>query len=220
MMPTAARPARPKRLAALLSALAIAVALSGCTSSSTDPAGATSSRVPATSSMADSLDSTAAAANHNAADIAFAADMIPHHQQALTLSELVPDRTDNPQVIVLAAKIKTAQQPEIEELQALLAQWGASAAESDRTAADRAAADHIDMAGMVDKDTMTRLESLRGDEFDTLWLESMISHHEGAEEMANTEIADGENSAAKMLAASIITAQKVEIDQMTKLLAA
>jgi uncharacterized protein (DUF305 family) len=74
------------------------------------------------------------------------------------------------------------------------------------------------MAGMVDEATMKRLATLKGAEFDTLWLQSMIGHHEGAIAMANTEIADGANPDAKALAEQIVTAQKAEIDQMKQML--
>ena len=70
--------------------------------------------------------------------------------------------------------------------------------------ADRATQGHdmgtMQMPGMVDDGTMTKLESLNGAEFDTLWLQSMIGHHEGAIAMANTELADGANADAKSLA--------------------
>ena len=74
------------------------------------------------------------------------------------------------------------------------------------------------MAGMVDEATMTRLESLSGPEFDTLWLESMISHHQGAIEMARAEIANGDNVDAKGLAQTIIDTQQAEIGQMKQML--
>ena len=60
------------------------------------------------------------------------------------------------------------------------------------------------MQGMVDEATMARLESLKGAEFDTLWLQSMIGHHQGAIEMAKAEVANGENVDAKGLANDII----------------
>ena len=56
------------------------------------------------------------------------------------------------------------------------------------------------MPGMVDDATMAQAATLKGAEFDTLWLRSMIGHHEGAITMANTEIADGANADAKTLA--------------------
>jgi uncharacterized protein (DUF305 family) len=71
---------------------------------------------------------------------------------------------------------------------------------------------------MVDGATMERLETLKGAEFDTLWLQSMIGHHEGAIAMANTEIADGADADAKDLAAEIVKTQQAEIDQMKQML--
>jgi uncharacterized protein (DUF305 family) len=71
---------------------------------------------------------------------------------------------------------------------------------------------------MVDEATMTKLESLNGTEFDTLWLESMISHHQGAIEMAKAEIANGENVDARRLAQTIIDTQQAEIGQMKQML--
>ena len=73
------------------------------------------------------------------------------------------------------------------------------------------------MAGMVDEGTMTKLGSLNGPEFDKLWLESMISHHQGAIEMAKAEIANGENVDAKRLAQTIIDTQQAELGQMKQM---
>ena len=78
--------------------------------------------------------------------------------------------------------------------------------------------DGMKMQGMVDDATMTRLASLKGAEFDRLWLQSMIGHHEGAVAMANTEIADGANADAKTLAKHIVTSQQAEISQMKQML--
>ena len=74
------------------------------------------------------------------------------------------------------------------------------------------------MQGMVDDATMTKLESLRATSSTHSWLQSMIAHHEGAIEMANTEIASGANADAKKLAQQIVTAQQAEIDQMKQML--
>lgn len=183
---------------------ALAIGLSGCSGTDSEPASTTTtgSTVAATSSAEQ-------AAEHNAADIAFATDMIPHHEQALTLSDLVPERTDNPELAALAADIKAAQQPEIDTLQQYLRDWGAP--EPTHT-------DHSEMAGMVDDATMEKLKTLSGKDFDDLWLQSMIDHHRGAVDMAQTEIDDGVNPDAKALAATIIDTQQAEIDQMTTML--
>ena len=74
------------------------------------------------------------------------------------------------------------------------------------------------MQGMVDEATMARLQSLKGAEFDNLWLESMIGHHQGAIEMAKAEIANGENVDAKSMAQNIVNTQQAEIGQMKQML--
>jgi uncharacterized protein (DUF305 family) len=74
------------------------------------------------------------------------------------------------------------------------------------------------MQGMVDQPTMTTLQSLNGQEFDKLWLASMIGHHQGAIEMAKAEIANGDNVDAKALAKNIVTTQEAEIGQMKQML--
>lgn len=148
-------------------------------------------------------------AAHNSEDVGFAQMMIPHHEQAVALSAMVPERSTDPAVLELAARIADGQQPEIEVMKALLAQWQVDPAGH---------AGHT-MAGMVDDDTMKRLAGLRGRDFDMLWLESMIAHHRGAIEMAEGELESGENPDLTTLARSIISAQQAEIDQMETMLA-
>ena len=74
------------------------------------------------------------------------------------------------------------------------------------------------MPGMVDDAALSRLRSLSGKEFDTLWLESMISHHQGAVEMAKAELANGQDAGAKEMAQHIVDTQQAEIDQMKQML--
>jgi uncharacterized protein (DUF305 family) len=151
---------------------------------------------------------------HNAADVAFAQNMIPHHQQAVDMSAMVPSRTANPDVVVLANHIGSDQQSEIDMLKELLARWG------EPTGADHAGHDgHAAMGidGMVDAATMERLQYLRGAEFDGLWLRSMIKHHQGAVTMAQHEVAHGQNPDAVKMAKIIVDWQQLEIGQMTKL---
>jgi uncharacterized protein (DUF305 family) len=69
---------------------------------------------------------------------------------------------------------------------------------------------------MVDEATMAKIQSLRGAEFDTLWLQSMISHHQGAIEMAKAEVANGQNEDVKRMAQTMIDTQQAEIAQMLK----
>ena len=156
-------------------------------------------------------------AGFNADDVAFATNMIPHHQQAVDLPALVPDRSTNPELIELAQQIAAAQEPEIDTMKVFLVQWNENPDDDTRQWRTAATAR---WQGMVDEATMAQLETLKGAEFDTLWLQSMIGHHQGAIEMAKAELANGQNVDAKQLAQNIINAQQAEIDQMKQMLGA
>ena len=149
---------------------------------------------------------------HNAADVTFAQKMIPHHQQALDMAAMVPSRTTNGKLVVMAKHIALDQQAQIETLQGLLQQWGEPAA------ADHMGHDGMGMDGMVDAATMDRLPTLKGAEFDNLWLESMISHHQGAVAMSEPEVAQGKNPTAVKMAKIIVEWQRFEIGQMHAML--
>ena len=71
---------------------------------------------------------------------------------------------------------------------------------------------------MVDDATMTKLKTLKGAQFDTLWLQSMISHHQGAVAMAEVEIADGESKDMKVMANNIVITQEAEIGELKQIL--
>ncbi|BBY80948.1 DUF305 domain-containing protein [Mycolicibacterium pulveris] len=195
------------RIVAAFVALATALLVSSCSQSESSE-GHPDHQAPDTPAI------TGQPAGYNADDVAFATNMIPHHEQAVEMSALVPERSTNPEVIALAEQISAAQQPEINALRVFLVQWN----ENPDTATGDGHAHHGDMQGMVDEATMAKLSELTGEEFDTLWLESMISHHEGAVEMAKAEIANGENVDAKRMAQTIIDTQQAEIDQMQQML--
>ena len=207
----------PLRMAALVAAAATVVAVSSCSTS-------TQSRPASPSTTA-----TQAASGHNMADVMFAHMMIPHHQQALDLSALVPDRSTNQELITLAATIASEQQPEIDQMQAMLADWGAMPGMSNMPGhggmgdmpgmGDMGGMGGMGMSGMIDAATVTKLTSLSGQPFDVLWLQSMIVHHQGAIEMAQNEVADGSNPGMVNLAKGMVTAQQAEIDQMQRMLA-
>ncbi|CAJ1510100.1 DUF305 domain-containing protein [[Mycobacterium] burgundiense] len=200
------------RLIAILAALATAVFMSACSNTSSDEAhdGHTDH-----SHAEETITVTGEPAGFNAADISFADNMIPHHQQAIELTELVPDRSSNPELRELAVQIAAAQDPEINTMKAFLVQWKEN---PDDATGEGGHGDHAGMAGMVDEATMTRLATLSGPEFDTLWLQSMIAHHEGAVQMAEDELANGSNVDAKALAQTIIDGQQAEIAQMKSML--
>lgn len=148
----------------------------------------------------------------NDADAMFAAMMIPHHQQAVEMSDMVLAKSDvGPAVVDLAEEIKAAQGPEIELMESWLDDWGVAHDE-------HAGMEHGD--GMMSEDDMAALESADGAEAGRLFIEQMILHHEGAVEMAQTELDEGVNPDALELAQAIIDTQTDEIATMKQLLAA
>ena len=193
------------RVLAAIATLAAAIVLSSCGTAATQNQG-----------LSASATSAVQVAAHNADDVMFAQMMIPHHQQAVEVAAMVPDRSNNPDVIALAAKIAGQQQPEIDTMKALLLQWNVDPNEMSHESGHAGMA----MTGMVNDATMVRLDSLKGASFDMLWLQSMISHHQGAIEMAKTEIADGKSADLITLAKNIVAAQQAEIDQMKQMLGA
>jgi uncharacterized protein (DUF305 family) len=148
---------------------------------------------------------------HNSDDVTFAEMMIPHHQQALEMGAMVPTRTTNQDLLVLAQHIAMDQQAEIQTLKGLLTQWGQPVPPDN-------ASHGMTMTGMVDQATMNRLPLLQGDAFYTQWIKSMILHHQGAVDMAQTEIAHGENPDALKIANIIVSSQQREISYMNHLL--
>ena len=140
--------------------------------------------------------------------------MIPHHEQAVVLAAMVPDRSANPAVRKLAAQISAAQQPELTTMRDQLRGWGINPAEMPHESGHAG----MSMQGMVDDDTILKLQGLSGADFDTLWLQSMSAHHQGAIEMAKVEAEAGKSPEMIALARSIITTQQAEIDQMKQML--
>jgi uncharacterized protein (DUF305 family) len=153
------------------------------------------------------------AANHNAADITFARNMVAHHKQGVQMAQIVPTNTTNQQIIALANEIIATQVPEIQAFTAWLMQW-----QDTQDTQDARSHDNPGMPGMVDEATMGRLQSLTGAEFDRLWLTSMIGNHRGAVAMAQDELAHGRNADVMYLARTIIANQQAEIDRMQHML--
>ena len=169
-------------------------------------------------SMASADASTAAAEpiseEHGLADVMFAQMMVPHHEQALEMSRIVTGKEGVPEdVRALAKRIESAQGPEIKRMQGMLATWGVTDAQH---------MDHIGHAGMEGMLTEEQLQDLRdaeGPDAARLFLEGMIEHHQGAVEMARTQLEDGENPQARALAEDVVAAQEEEIAQMQDMLA-
>ena len=207
-------------------------ATSGTTSGTTS---ARSTSSPASISASASATATATA-TFNDADVAFAQMMIVHHQGAIQMADLAPSRAQNQDVLALAARIKAAQAPEIDQMTSWLTAWGAAAPSmmSGSATSGTGGMDHggmdmggttsaaessaMSMPGMMSGDQMQQLESASGAAFDKMFLELMIVHHQGAVEMAETEIADGSNPEAVALAQKIKSDQTAEIAEIQALL--
>ncbi|GII91221.1 DUF305 domain-containing protein [Sinosporangium siamense] len=160
-----------------------------------------SSSAPATAA------GTAPAAAFNDADVMFAQMMIPHHRQAIEMSELAETRAADAEIKKLAAEIKAAQGPEIATLTGWLKDWGKGPMPEGHT-----------MDGMMTGDEMADLGKAKGAKFDKMFAELMIRHHEGAITMARTEVEQGAFAEAKAMAKTIVDTQQAEIDTMRELL--
>ena len=147
-------------------------------------------------------------ATFNDADVMFAQMMIPHHEQAVEMADLAPARASDPEVKELAAKVKAAQDPEIQTMKDWLTAWGKSAPEGGMAHG---------MPGVMSEADMKKLEAAKGKEFDKLFATQMIAHHKGAIEMARTEQTDGSNREAKELAKTIEATQQAEVTQLEKI---
>ena len=171
----------------------------------------------ATASASESGTAEAISAEHNDADIMFAQMMLPHHEQAVQMSETLLAKDDIPtEVADFAQQVIDAQGPEIERMNAMLDAWGAEPTESME---GMEGMDHgSGMSGMMTEEDMAALEQAEGTEAAQLYLEQMTVHHEGAVEMAEQEVADGQNPQAVALAEQVIEAQEAEIQEMQTLL--
>jgi len=145
--------------------------------------------------------------------------------------DLTIKRDLDPEVQQLAEDIRAAQGPEVETLSDWLAEWGEDVPETLR---DHVNAGHdnddmsgdmggmeesdSDMPGMMSSDDLQALEEAPDADFQTMWLDMMIEHHEGAVEMSETEVQDGQYKPAVDLANSIIRSQTEQVGTMQQML--
>jgi uncharacterized protein (DUF305 family) len=161
-------------------------------------------------------DATVPSAPFNDADASFMRMMIPHHAQALEMSELARTRASDEAVLSLARRIEGAQGPEIRSMSSWLASRDLALPET-ADQADHSGHSAGSMAGMLTEAQMAELEAARGPEFDRLYLAGMIQHHQGAVDMAGEELEAGSDLLALELAADISTGQLAEIRRMEDL---
>lgn len=157
--------------------------------------------------------SIAPSVNANATDVTFVQEMIPHHEQAIELSELALDPKAAASDVVkdLASRIEKGQDPEVATMKGWLKEWGQPTME------ELPDHDMSTMQGMVSEADMAKLATLSGADFDSAWLTAMIAHHRGAISMAEAVKASGKNPDVAKLADAVIAAQTAEIAEMTPL---
>ena len=151
--------------------------------------------------------SGSATAAPNDADVTFTQNMIPHHQQAIEMAKLVDARTQRPQLHTLADAITVSQGQEVTLMQGWLQDWGKPATPQGMDHGAR------HMPGMMSEAQLRQLAATRNQDFDLAFVDLMTTHHQGAIEMATTELRDGSLSEVKRLAQQIVDAQQAEIDQ-------
>ncbi|WP_208301146.1 DUF305 domain-containing protein [Mycobacterium sp. DL440] len=205
----------------MLSAGAVVAAalVAGCSNPSTDGSAdaTTATSAAATPQAPGQADNSA----HNDADVMFAQHMIPHHQQAVEMSDVLLAKPGiDARVTELATQIKGAQAPEIAQMQGWLKLWGNPPMPPmpQQGHGDMGHGDMPAMQGMVSEADMTALRNAQGAEAAKLYLTHMIAHHEGAITMAQDEIKDGQYPAAVEMARTIVKTQQQEIDTMHQIL--
>lgn len=144
----------------------------------------------------------------NDADIAYVRGMIVHHQQAIDMTALAPDRAADPRLKGLADRISDVQGPEIGMMNRWLTGHDLPAVNPKDGHA------HGRMPGMATAEDMARLAAASGAEFDRLFIDLMIRHHEGAIRMATEVQTTGVDVRVQEMADDVIAEQTDEIRRM------
>jgi uncharacterized protein (DUF305 family) len=154
---------------------------------------------------------------HTAADVEFMQGMIGHHAQALEMTALLSPRTQSEDMRKLAHRIEVSQSDEIK----MMREW----LKNRRQTVPDEHAHHAQgaklMPGMLTAEEMDRLAQAKGPQFDKLFLEYMIKHHEGALTMVNdlfTKPGAGQESEIFAFASDVDADQRMEIDRMGAML--
>lgn len=205
-----------------MAALLLAVVTASCSTATRESAPTTvqpgeSSRPPASRGTAQSDQP-----RYTEADVRFMQHMIAHHAQALAMTRLVPDRSTRRDIRLLAERIEVSQREEIRLIQQWLRNRGQEVPDPEAHLDHRmAGGDHALMPGMLTPEQLDRLAAATGAEFDRLFLQFMIQHHEGALTMVDALFASpgaGQEAATFQVASEIGADQRMEIERMRRLL--
>lgn len=214
---------RPARAIAVM--VAVGAALTGCTSGDDDAEPSSPVvQLGAPGEEGEVLSEDEArdieAPGYTDTDVAFVQDMILHHEQALAMTALVADRTSREDLPLMAERMDVSQRDEIDQMRAWLADRGENYPGRPAEGHDHGGGADP-MPGMLTESEFARLEAAGGPEFDQLFLEFMIRHHEGAIVMVEQLLSSGDGGqepAVFSLAGHIDGDQRVEISRMRGLL--
>jgi uncharacterized protein (DUF305 family) len=155
----------------------------------------------------------------------FARDMSAHHAQAVRMSFVVRDRTDDPEVRLLAYDIINTQSAQIGMMTAWLDEWGLPQADpSGRMrwmsghGGHRGGSGGGSMPGMATRGQLAELEKASGRDAEVLFLQLMIAHHRGGAGMAEAVLARTGHDRVRRLARTMVQGQRAEITQMNAML--
>jgi uncharacterized protein (DUF305 family) len=207
----------PLAVAGLGAVLALGV-LAACTGETPPPSNSAPVIAPGrpgeeASTIAPGEGTVAPAPEPNDADIEFIKNMIVHHQQAVWMSELAPTRASSRDVKELASRIADVQGPEIDMMNRWLSQH--SIPTVNPTAPEHGhGGGAVSMPGMVTEAQFQELENAKGESFDTLFLQLMIAHHQGALTMAEEVRTSGVDVRVQEIADDVVVEQTDEIRRM------
>lgn len=168
-------------------------------------------------------DEGSGSATNNEADVSFVTGMIPHHEQAIVMSSYASEQAASADVKRIADEISANQDPEIEQMKGFLDDWGVAepqGGEHGEGGAMEGGGVGGGHPGMLDDEQLQSLQSAQGADFDRLFAQQMIRHHQGAITASEKELADGQSPEAKELAQTIIDQQKKEIAELEQVLTA
>ena len=147
-------------------------------------------------------------AAYTGADIMFLQMMIPHHQQAIDISNIALKASKDSELLALAKTIIKTQRVEIVQMESWLSDAGSTTDIGHSMEG---------MGGMLNDSELSALSAATGKAFDSLWLKGMIGHHDGAIHMT-TMIRDASNPDIKTFGENVIKVQSAQIDQMKEML--
>jgi uncharacterized protein (DUF305 family) len=211
------RALRPRALSAAL----LALALAGCSSASRQASASATSPRPVASAGPQT-----GGYRFNAADVHFMSGMIPHHAQAVLIAGWAPSHGASPELQRLCERIVVGQRDEIGLMQNWLKERAqpVPAADATHLTMDMGGMKHdMLMPGMLNEQELKQLDAARGKEFDRLFLQAMIKHHQGAVSMVDDlEAADGsrQDEVVFRFSSDVYADQTTEIRRMQLMLAA